>query len=319
MVIITKPGTEYPLPTLTVEWLYTDAEEHPQAYQVVTLYKDDIQLERRARSAVVTHNGTGSEAFNTVLSDGETYKVTVAVRDSSGLWGEVKEVVFDVVYIAPPIPEITLSYVKTEGKMLVTIINPDSGGGEAEASYNRIYRRINDGDPVLIADGVSLNTTFMDYIPIIGGVNYYFAVAVADLGAGIISAQQSFEESLEVNDPGYYFLNSGPAWSDWAAFIADPTVEIKFGKDQVMRQFAGRERPVLFQGTALTTEISFSAFTLKSDKVKRLIENTGAVFYRDYTGRRFPAAIEEPRLTKVENDTELYRFTGRIIRVEEAE
>ena len=312
-VIITQPVTgEYPWPELTVKWLYSDPEGHSQVQQVVTLYDSrGSELERQSKVTTVESGGTGEATLQRVLVDGEAYRVTVTVRDSSGMWSEVAEVTFDVAYFLPPKPEVELNLVREEGKINISIINPDPEEGEVAAVYNDVYRSIDGEEFKLFMTGVPVNTTITDNTPTVGGNNAYYVIAYSDLPSAI----QSDTVSMDVHLPGHYFLSGGPGWGNVIRFLGDVSITENLGRDTVLRTFAGRKYPVKFQGEALTQELSFSAETTEREKVKAIAEYAGSVYYRDYQGRRFTCAIMNPKLAKKDRGL-AYQFSCNIVRTE---
>lgn len=309
-VTVTYPTDDvaHPFPDLTVSWIYNDAEGDVQDRYRITLFSGEVQIYN------VTQAGTATEhEIDQTLSDGETYTVRVEVRNDKGLWSSANEVTFTVEYEAPPVPELETTFNVETGAITLQIRNPDPVGPQPDTAYNRVYRQVN-GEWELIARNIPKNGSFTDFVPKVGTCTRYYVEAISDLP----SVNTSYVNETPTNAKGYFYLNSGSNWSDCIRLQYDPSITETFGRQTVIRRYHGRKYPVQYQGEALENSINFSVSVDISDipQLRKVIEeNYGPIYYRDYTGRRFKAAITRPRLSKVAPD--LYQFSGTFERVEE--
>lgn len=313
-IMVTSPKNEEPylLPELTVTWIYQDAEEHSQTQQTVVLYDHaGKQLERQTKNISVESGETGSASLSRALRNGGTYKITVIVKDSTGMESELAEVEFIVEYATPPVPQVELELIEEEGSINITVVNEDPEEDQVEAIYNNVYRSIDGGEFELIFSRINTNTTVTDYIPTVGGLNSYYVEAYSELP----SLEESEIVEKEVVLTGSYFLNAGAARGEVIRFRENVSLTESIGRDTVLRQFAGREYPVKFQGEALLQELSLSAETTDRNKAKEIAEAEGEIYYRDWQGRRFTCAVTSPKLSKIDRGF-AYKFDCTITRTE---
>ncbi len=312
VTVITYPasdGDTHGNPELTVEWLYSDEEATAQSSGQVNLYDDSGKLLHTRQD-----NGVNEYTIPYDLTDGESYKVEVRTRDGDGLWGDYTTRTFFVSYAPPVTPSLDVNFDKTTASVIIQIYNDEPGEGVPDAVYNRVYRRIADESPILVADKVSLNTTITDYIPALTDTNIYFVVTVSD----IESLSVSKEEQVSIDVKSDYWLNSGAAFSDGIKLTLKSQLQDGFGRDVVNHKFAGRKYAVSFQDETGKNEIiSLSALLKVEDEaqLKKVTEdNNGPVYYRDHFGRRFMAAVQNQSLRKDLNG--YYLFSCSLTRVE---
>ncbi|MEE6295203.1 fibronectin type III domain-containing protein [Georgenia wangjunii] len=229
--------------SLTVPWGYYHSEGTAQSQWRAGLYDAaGAVLEMR------TGYGQGTAVtFAHVLADATTYEVGVEVRNGYGQWSTEDRVGFTVSYPPPPVPSVVATWDSGAGVVIVTVTNPAYGEGEVDTHHNQVYRAINEGAWVLIADDVPPGGTVTDFLPIIGGVNYYRVVAVSELPS-------TAEAALATVAPGarekWVWINGGPGFAQVARVHANAKLSAKAGREKVLHHFAGRPDPVEFTGEA---------------------------------------------------------------------
>src|SRR5690606_30792436 len=164
-----------------VAWDYYDPEGFPQSQWRAKLINDaDIVIETQTGSGAAT----GLFAFNTKLEDGATYHIEVELRDSTGLWSPPDRVTITVEYPLPAQPSVDAEWDHETASVAVTITNPlYDPATERPLDYAELWRTIDGSEWILIMDRLPENTTVTDYLPGLGGLNYYKAVAVSALAS----------------------------------------------------------------------------------------------------------------------------------------
>lgn len=309
---ITTPNTDpYPYSVLTVEWDYYQEESYEQINYSAKLYDENNNLlESKSESSDVT-----SVVFSYNLENNTNYKVTLQVQDENELWSELVEQEFSTTFYTPPIPVITMELNEEEGSIIIDIVNASPEGDEIDTDYNKIYRSIDNGEYELIMDNIPPNTSVTDYIPIIGGNNSYYVVAVSETPTISISEVSS----LDVDLTGRYFINSGNQFEHYSNLRGDTKVDENLGNETVLKQFEGRTYPVKYESSKLTQIINFSCDLPfeNYEGLKTIVEETGEKYYRDYMSRRFTCNISNCKFTKKDNSA--YQFDCVITRVVESE
>lgn len=304
VIDITYPIDIHEYPDLTVKWIYSNVGNHTQTSYRIILYDNDIEI--------YNFLGYGEDEEHTLdynLEHNKTYKLTIQARNDLNLISDTKEIIFEVEYAIPERAEIELEFIKNEGKVIINVINPE---GEPEAVFNRVYRQINDEKAILIADNLSPNTAFIDYIPTIAGKNSYFVVTVSDLP----STNTSFKYDLNINARGLYFINSGNDWSKLIELKYKPEITEEINRSTSFYQFEGRKLPVMYQGTNIKHTLDLSFYIDKKDKktLEEIINNEGELYYRDHFGNRFKCGIVMSKLIKIDGET--FEFICTIIEIE---
>jgi hypothetical protein len=126
---ITDPTavSNYEYSTLTVTWSYSQGESNNQTQYICKLYdsSDNLLESSGTVTDVVASGSSGSHLFTYILSNTTTYKATVQVKESSGLWSEETEVEFDTEFLQPTKPSLELTFNNNNASMSVDITNPD--------------------------------------------------------------------------------------------------------------------------------------------------------------------------------------------------
>ena len=313
-IIEPEASGEYLSSVLTVEWEYNDSEDNQQDYLCKLYDENDVLLETKQGILSIADSETGEVTFDYTLANTTGYYVTLQVSNTSGLWSEEVRNDFTTLFLNPPAPELTAVYNNGLGIVTLSIINPSyEEGVTIETSYNKLYRSLDGIVYILAQDNIPINTIITDYLPSISGTTYYYVEAVSS----VPTVEQSYVESVEVLETGYYILNSGNNYEDSQIFLKDTALQEKEELEQAWVKYAGRIYPVAYKGNAVDFIIGFSATIYYSEYVtlKELIRNNTDFFYRDWRGRYFKCSVQSPNLTRDGNIG--YKFTCQVIRVDD--
>jgi len=181
----------------------------------------------------------------------------------------------------------------------------------AETDYNRVYRSIDGGDWEIVQDEVPINTGITDYLPSVSGNNNYYVQAISDTP----SVNNSIEDDLDVLLTGMFFINGGGGLSNVVRLVGDIILTENINRNEVAKQYLGREYPIKYQGYNLSNEFVFSADCPNSKKndLIEIIEYIGDIFYRDWRNNRFYAMLSNTKFDI--KDPEAYQFSTNITRL----
>jgi hypothetical protein len=310
-IAITSPGngSSYGYSVLVVNWTFADAESDTQIQAIIKLYNSlDQLLETK------TVYGTAlTTTFSTYLENSASYKVKMQSLDSAGLWSVEAESDFTTSFLLPPQPDLTITYNDDVGTANILITSPAPTGGEIGASYNQLYKSIDGVNYELLLDNIVENTTVTDYLPLLNGTTYYYAVAVSTNP----TTKTSYVHTLVNALTGIFFINGETSFSTSVRIVGDTSYTEKRGRNEVLRKFEGRNYKVKYQGDELKDIINFSCdlpFT-NYDSLIDIIESTEDVFYRDWKGRWFLCSLSDCTFEQKDNDA--YQFSCIIEKIEE--
>lgn len=175
---ITDPtdASNYGYSELTVDWSYTQAESNNQTQYICKLYNSsDLLLASSGTvSDTVASGASGSHTFSYVLSNSTDYKVTLQVKESSGLWSIETDVEFTTEFLQPTQPSIELSTNEDNGTIDISITNPEVISSYTEDTTQDTYIDIdnsstnynNNGQLQLSNDtgtGTTIKTVLLDF------------------------------------------------------------------------------------------------------------------------------------------------------------
>lgn len=236
--------------------------------------------------------------------------------------GEWLELAAILVEFAPPEPGVGdyfdgtfPSYTRPDGciarSTLVSSVPTQTLSPAPEPVYNRVYRSIDGGEYVLIADQVPVNGSYVDPIPSIAGVNTYKSEAVTD----ILGLAPSEPVDVEVAEPGWIYLNYGAGMADFVRFYGNASLTGSVQREKALHRFAGRRKRSVFFGDGIDQTIKVSgrltpdASTLA--EMEAAVIDADVVCFRDPKGRRIFGALgalshthETPTLVAVSFDVE---------------
>jgi len=252
-VLINTPvdGDSWLTSRVSVTWGYNDEEFNPQARWQAVLYNAAGDVMER-----IDGSGDGNTVeFGTAVADGFTYSVGVIAADSTGIWSAEDVVTFPVAFAKPPRPELTLEWIADAAAVAVSVHNPPTEIGEADAVSVSLWRSVNGADWVLIADSMDLDSSATDFIPGLGVVNYYKATAVSDLP----SVSESIVEEIVTDQARAVWVNAGPGFSQAVRLASAVKVDKTSSRAKSLRRVAGREFPLEVSGQQRTRSINLSA------------------------------------------------------------
>ncbi|NUQ31337.1 MAG: hypothetical protein HOP99_00685 [Dermatophilaceae bacterium] len=288
-VLINSPDPEglspYPSSRVTVTWGYSDAESNPQARWQATLYNaavDPIE--------VLTGSGDASSAtFATAVTDGDSYTVGVKAQDSTGVWSAEHGVVFTVAFAKPPVPQLRLEWIADAAAVAVAVTNPPTSVGEADAVSVSVWRSVNGADWVLIADGLDPDSSTTDFIPGLGVVNYYKAVAKSALP----SVSESLVEEIVTDQARAVWVNAGPGFSQAVRLASNVKINKAASRARTLRRASGLEYPLENTGQQRTRTVSVTARLWAPTHPRAALSSTWDEIV-DVSDRIAPACIRDP-------------------------
>ncbi|KAM9866748.1 hypothetical protein ACIFOC_00440 [Leucobacter aridicollis] len=97
---------------------------------------------------------------------------------------------------------------------------------------------------------------------------------------------------VEANSPAVW-LSGGPGFTDTARLPYDPEVDFSTSRERILKQYAGREKPVVYSGEAVTRTVQWSGTLLSHDSEVASVETLERIsqapaplhLYRDPDGR----------------------------------
>src|SRR5690606_16269150 len=158
-----------------------------------------------------------------------------------------------------------------------------------------LWRSIDGSSWEKIADGIPTDTTITDYIPALGVVNYYRAVAVSELP----SARDSEPAAMDTTDHHWWvWVNAGPAFTDAIRIRDNSYQQDGWGRAKQLHEFAGRRLPVEYVGEQRNRQISLAArFAPESSlpaEVEDLADRPAPACIRTPDGQRYFVSLGDP-------------------------
>lgn len=235
---IQSPGTTHETASVTIAWVYYDAESTPQVRAQVEL----VQAGNVIWTTTVL--GTNSTVAAPHVENGRTYTARVRVLDGSGLWSSWASRTFTTTFTPPPAPEAVVSWDDELGVALIEITNP---GGTIPAVSNRLWRSIDGGPWRLIAESVPVNGSVIDRAPASAGTNKYRVTSV--------SASDTTADTIVslVTSSCWIWLAGGPGLDQIARCKGDATIVGQRGRPKVLHTFVGDAHPTEFAALTART------------------------------------------------------------------
>lgn len=209
-----------------------------------------------------------------------TYTVGIRTRNSTGRSSDWSYKVFSITASGPAKP--TMRLLQDDVRAFITVLNP------GDMSYAVVRKDMNDNEEVLgfITQGVPFIDKTFGF-----GITYRYVVRAFSTGG--------YTDS----DPEYICYNKTAIVleTDSDEIILDRSEE-KFlpyeedvSGDMAVFNCVGRELPVVEHGETESRAFR-SRLYIRDDQKERLAEmaKQNSVFYRDYSGRAFPVAINSP-------------------------
>lgn len=304
-----EPGSTVAWSSTGVEWAYFDEDNDRQTqWRAELLDSTGDVLETRSGAGDTT-----STSFTTVLRDNAEYTIRVQLRDAPGLWSQPDTSTFLVHYPTPPKPVVTGYWDHDTGSVTIEIDNPvpSETEDEVEPVYNDLWRSVNGVQWALIAARVPLETAITDYIPAVGTVNYYRAIAVSELP----SQSESDPATVDTTDTRYWvWVNAGPGFIQGVRVRDNAQVDIDQGRAKELHRFAGRFKPVEFAGCQRSITVGLSARLAPEsstrDDIFEIADLPAPACLRLPDGTRYFVSTGEPSMNTSGVTTELsWSFT----------
>lgn len=297
-ILLPTPGQVVDRSAVGVRWEFSQAQDYGQTGWKVALRKDGDTVQTFQGS----HSGVNAQTIRG-LQNATTYTIAVSVRGPFGMWSDEETVTFTTAFQPPPTPSITATWDVELGAAVIDIHVEAWSTGTAEPEYVQLWRAIGDGDWLLIADEVPLDTAITDPIPAVGDgtINYYRATTVSALPSTADSTVVPLAVSTRATR-GWLYLNGGPGMSTVCRVRDNAKRGDTEGKERVLRQYAGRTAPVPYTGTAAVLEWDVSAkiapahagASSRDELVTLQVEYGDQVCYRDPLGARWFGSMSRP-------------------------
>ncbi|MGN7978196.1 hypothetical protein ACTJJ4_11540 [Microbacterium sp. 22195] len=323
-VAITQPDTDWDASTLTITWSWFQPEGRPQSSW-------EVELQTAAGTVIETRSGsgaTGSYTFTKRVDQGDfKVKARAATGDVTSLWAEQAfTVVFD-----PPAPPIFLGEWSEENGVVTLTVAPGGIEGPIEvddlttggrvvlwdavpdttdvqvvaplppAAVRMTVERLSGTQWVPLMDGPA-GATFIDsrspsYADIVYRATGFTAEGAATVTEIIVPARS---EAL--------WLSGGPGFMTTCRLPMNPDVQASAGRARVLKEYAGRTRPVAYTGAAtskvwqvaaMVTDRAFTEPTATPDELLELAQSEEALFqFRDPDGRVLVGSIGDIALRR---------------------
>lgn len=298
-----NPLTALPVP---LAWTYAQDEGQGQIAWETRLYElgsgdmfDSILEEKSAQSV------SQSTIFSTVLTDGARYGVSVRARSSKGQWSEWAETTFDVELLVPADTRIDLSYNEETGQMNLHVVADTAVQDETAAVVEiDVERRINGGvwEPIMLGIPFDAETTLVDNIPSLWGVNEYRVSARTDAPSS--ARFGPFRKTVTpygANDENRLFLNWGETFDFMATMQGDLSTSGSYDRSKETQKLLGRKKPISLLGDQLSREHSvtgvaryFPGVCDVDPVLDEPVELVGSRFFGDAAGWDYSQVVAGP-------------------------
>jgi hypothetical protein len=316
--INTPDGTNYVTSSLVVTWGYFDAEGTTQSQWTVKLYDSVGNL----IETKTENNNATTATMGTSIQDGQTYTVTVQVRDSAGSWSAVDSQTFPVVYAKPPVPQAIPEWDEEGGMVGIEALVGAPGAGEVAAEYLRVWRSTDAGVTwLLVASNVMPGTTVTDSVPPLNSTVTYMAEAVSASPSVSRSVDATvFTDSHTFNR---VWLNVGAGFA--VARFLSPECSVTVSSDKAVEfvQYDDRPKPVEYSSVHRDRIISVSGVIVRDndepqiatssfDEIEDAILNYSApMCLRDLRGHRWFVGAYSPDWDGPHRKFQKVSFTAR--------
>lgn len=237
----------------------------------VTNVDDEDTPDRRAmiaqfltgpRPSVQAPNEVGVHIVRMVVDYLPQYLLLTG-QAGSDVWWDALTVIPGVHPDAPPFTGSSPSFTNEAGYHVSTEWDGDPNESATTASFdpapmpvsNSVYRSIDGGPWVLIADEVPLNGVVFDPLPHLTLPNLYKVVAYTDAPA----AAESRVAELVTGPQNLLFVNWGAGFGEFVKVYGNIARSGATSRSRTLHQFAGRSRPVAFFGEAGSQSVTIAA------------------------------------------------------------
>ncbi|QTV79491.1 hypothetical protein [Microbacterium sp. NIBRBAC000506063] len=246
-VAITQPEDEWDAAILPVTWTWFQEQDRPQTQWQVQLLQDSEVIEYRA--------GVGAATSFTLprhLTEGEW---TVRVRGRTGdVWSDWDETTFQVVFDPPAAPALAGEWDEAQGGVSLSFGPVDDE--VAPETVRVVLERSFDGEEWhSIAEGTE-PTEVVDWESLSNGHTWYRSTSFTAPGAAAETVIVVEARSSAV------WLSGGSGFEITGRLPYDPKVTITVGRETALKQYAGRSKPVVYRGEALSRIVQIQGTVL---------------------------------------------------------
>jgi hypothetical protein len=313
-VTINQPAaSRLTISRLVVEWAFGDTEGLPQAaWEVELLDAKNALVEAQSGSGT-----TRTVTMATAVTNGESYTLRVRVQDGDGLRSNWAQKSLNADFIPPAMPTLNADYSQESGSTVLTLTPTPSDGGVTNlpATGVDIQRRLLDqatgsyGAWETLAVGVPPATTLVDTTAPIAADGEYRAVAY--------SAAPSAKISEAVPPTGqedrWVYLSGGANFQQVARLMGNVALRTTTTRDRALYSFAGRKRPVMFAGEAVTRIIDVAGLldgeSSSPAEWEELIASSDVLLFRDPLGHRVFGSVPQVAIDYLGNEMYAISFT----------
>ena len=284
-----NPLTALPVP---LAWTYAQDEGQGQIGWQARLYSlgsgdmfDSVLEEKSAESS-----STQTE-FSTALADGGRYGIMVRARSSQGQWSDWSETTFDVELLVPAELRVDLDYGEATGQMNLNIVSDEAVQGETAPVVSiDVQRRINGGEwvPIMVGIPFDSETTLVDNIPSIWGVNEYRVTATTEAPSkGVFGPFRKTVTPYIGNTENWLFLNYGETFDYMLKMQGDLSMSGSYERSKETQKLLGRKKPISLLGQQLSREHQVTGTVEFHDECETPVvpdvpaELVGSVFFDD--------------------------------------
>jgi hypothetical protein len=302
--IIISPEDEdlYISATLNVEYEYTDVNNLSMNQVNLKLFNEnDVLIDEKNLFKVVESGNTDTIEIDRRLENGQTYWIQITCKNSNNLWSIPNTCYFDVEFLPTTKPEIIITD-NEDGTTTIEIYNPpvENELEESETSFNRLFRKVNDEEFILVYDNLERDSIITDYLPLLNDITTYYVESISEDGAN----NKSDDEEIRLQNEGVFILNSGDNFTDKIILFGNIEFSENFDNENNSIHFSGREYPVNFEGKGKLRNISLKAFIESSDYQEffKFLNENREFFYRDWRNRHFKCKVANKNVSKFETD-----------------
>lgn len=317
-ILVTSPTTvALETSTVNVAWTYTDQEGTNQAAWELQ-FLDSLGNIIEAQQG---QDATTSLTLATATEDASSYLLRVRVQDSETLWSDWFEV-FVTTDFTPPAPvDMAAEYSTDSGAGVLSLApTPDEPGVSLPATSATLQRRIIDpeteefGEWETIAENVDPAATLVDPTAPIAGDGEYRVVTYSAAPSSVTSTPVK----LNTVEDRWVYLSGGTNFSQVCRLMGNVAISSSASRDRALYNFAGRPKPVLFQGEARSRQVDISGILDEEStppaQWEALIHRGGVMLLRDPLGRRIYGSVSDVSLDRL--SVELYSVSFTLTEVD---
>ncbi|MFE1630740.1 DNRLRE domain-containing protein [Brevibacillus reuszeri] len=226
------------------------------------------------------------------LTNNTSYFLRVRIKNTDGLWSGWVERSITVSYTTPPTPILTITGKAQEGKMMISIQNPNPSGTEPNVTSNDLYRReLGQEEWTRIKVGIPRNGSYEDFT-VASGITYEYKVRAFGNNATMKDTHY-YQGTVHLN--GVWLHCVGDPSGTTRQFVLRSGYSDEWKAEGSLMQFAGRKRPVAEFGEGGEGNIQVDLSMLKDSEdrisLQRIVSKRSTVCYRDNRGRKMFGVI----------------------------